>query len=300
MLPFSADRRAADGTEDHDALADQPDSAKADVRTPAFPAVQASEAADGFFLLRAQALLAGREEMSLAEFDRRLGLRPLAGLDEAGRGPLAGPLVAAAVVLPDSFDDPAVNDSKKLGPQERETAFELVTRQALAWAYAVKSPQEVDRLNPLKASMTAMAEALAALPLRPLLALVDGDQAPRLPCQTLTVVRGDGRSLSVAAASIVAKVVRDRLMLEEHRRWPDYGFDRHKGYGTAEHLRALARLGPSPIHRRSFRGVPAAAEAGEARLLPPAELLAAGRTAAVSRPPKRPSGRPRGQSRKSS
>jgi ribonuclease HII len=164
-------------------------------------------------------------------------------------------LVAAAVILPEGFDSPQINDSKKLKASERQKAFELITAQALHWAFEVISPAEVDRLNPLAASLLAMARALAKLPQKPQLALVDGNQAPKLDCPVLTVVKGDATSLSIAAASILAKVLRDGLMLEAHARYPDYGFDRHKGYGTKEHLRALEKLGPCPIHRLTYRGV---------------------------------------------
>ncbi|MDR1050112.1 MAG: ribonuclease HII [Deltaproteobacteria bacterium] len=206
------------------------------------PSVPTSEAGDGFF-------------SPLFLFDRGFNLRPLAGLDEAGRGPLAGPLVAAAVVLPAGFDSPLVDDSKKLRPEAREKLYELVVSQALCWARAEISPAEVDRLNPLQASMTAMARSLAQLPVTVALALVDGNQAPPLPVPLRTVVGGDGLSLSIAAASIVAKVTRDRLMDEADKIYPQYGFARHKGYGTREHLEALKKHGPSPIHRLTYRGV---------------------------------------------
>ncbi|MDR0622532.1 MAG: ribonuclease HII [Deltaproteobacteria bacterium] len=205
-------------------------------------AVPANQDGDGFF-------------SALYLFDRAKGQRPLAGLDEAGRGPLAGPLVAAAVILPEGFDCAEINDSKKLSALDREKAFKIVTSNALHWAFEVIGPAEVDRLNPLAASMLAMAESLAKLPVKPKLALVDGNRCPETGCHCLAVVKGDSKSLSIAAASIVAKVIRDNLMLEEHKRFPAYGFDRHKGYGTKEHLRALAEHGPSPIHRLSYRGV---------------------------------------------
>ncbi|MDR2366557.1 MAG: ribonuclease HII [Deltaproteobacteria bacterium] len=216
-------------------------------------AVPANEAEDGFF-------------SPLFLFDRARGQRPLAGLDEAGRGPLAGPLVAAAVILPEDFDCAGIDDSKKLSPAGREEAYALIVERALHWAFEVISPGDVDRLNPLAASMLAMAASLAKLPVRPRLALVDGNRCPELGCPCQAVVKGDSRSLSIAAASIVAKVTRDRLMAEEHDRYPEYGFARHKGYGTKEHLRAIAEFGPSPIHRLSYRGVlpkdPAAPKGG--------------------------------------
>jgi ribonuclease HII len=163
--------------------------------------------------------------------------------------------VAAAVILPDSFDHQDIDDSKKLSAQDRDKAFEIITQAALQWSYAVKSPSEVDSLNPLGASMLAMAEALNKLKFAPALALVDGNKSPILSCSVRTVVHGDAKSLSIAAASIIAKVIRDRLMDQEHLRYPEYGFDQHKGYGTKKHLKALAEFGPCPIHRLTYRGV---------------------------------------------
>jgi ribonuclease HII len=217
-------------------------------RSRRFSAVKGLEKAfDGFFL--------GQEANNLAAFDLKWGLKPICGLDEAGRGPLAGPLVAAAVIVDLELDWAGVDDSKKLSPERREELYELIVTRAQAVASAVKSPQEVDRLNPLGASLAAMAEAFAALSLTPALALVDGNQKPALPCPAVATPHGDALSLSIAAASIVAKVTRDRLMLLEHAKYPQYGFDRHKGYGTREHLAALAEFGPCPIHRLTYRGV---------------------------------------------
>ena len=204
-------------------------------------AVPAGQAEDGFF-------------SPLFRFDRAQGKRPLAGLDEAGRGPLAGPLVAAAVILPADFDSKEINDSKKLSEAGREKAFEIIASKALHCAWAVISPADVDRLNPLRASMTGMSECLSKLPVSPELALIDGDRIPAAACPCLAVVKGDSRSLAIAAASIVAKVIRDRLMIEEDARYPVYGFARHKGYGTKEHMKALAEHGPSPVHRLTFLG----------------------------------------------
>jgi ribonuclease HII len=192
---------------------------------------------------------------SLLAFDLGFG-EALAGLDEAGRGPLAGPLVAAAAVLDLRTPYPGVDDSKRLSPEARERAARIVKERAAGWALAVKSPAEVDELNPLGASMAAMAEAFALLGDRPGLALADGNRAPPVAgARVLCVVRGDSLSLSVAAASVLAKTARDAMMLELHALYPRYGFDRHKGYGTREHLEALARFGPCPAHRLSYRGV---------------------------------------------
>jgi ribonuclease HII len=191
----------------------------------------------------------------LAQFDASFAIRPLAGIDEAGRGPLAGPLVAAAVILDPGKDYPGIDDSKRLKEEDREKAFAIITDNALAFSYAIKSPSEVDRYNPLGASLLAMVEAFDNLTLKAQLALVDGNKLPALNCRAVAVVHGDALSLSIAAASIVAKVVRDRLMLEQHKLYPGYGFDQHKGYGTQKHLEALSRLGPSPIHRLTYRGV---------------------------------------------
>ena len=180
---------------------------------------------------------------------------PLAGTDEAGRGPLAGPVVAAAVILDPNLDYPGLGDSKKLSAAARDKAFDLIAAHAVSWAWAAVEASEVDRLNPLRAALFAMTRAVAGLSPAPALVLVDGNQAPALTVPVKTVVKGDSRSLSISAASIMAKVTRDRIMLEWHERYPQYGFDRHKGYGTAEHLEALRRHGPSPCHRLTFRGV---------------------------------------------
>jgi len=192
-----------------------------------------------------------------AAFDEyfRASAAPLAGVDEAGRGPLAGPVVAAAVILDPAADYPGVDDSKKLKPLAREKTFDLIRERALAVAWAELSAAEVDRLNPLRATLAAMVRAVEGLSPQPALVLADGNFAPDVTMPARAVIRGDGLSLSIGAASIVAKVIRDRLMLEWHARYPHYGFDRHKGYGTAEHLAALRRHGPSPCHRLTFKGV---------------------------------------------
>jgi ribonuclease HII len=183
---------------------------------------------------------------------------PVAGIDEAGRGPLAGPVVAAAVILPSRGLPKALaqglDDSKKLSPASRQELFALLIRRAQI-GIGSASVEEIDRLNILQATMLAMTRALARLPECPANALVDGNRAPALPCAVQTVVGGDGLSLSIAAASIVAKVTRDRLMTRLARRHPGFGWERNAGYGTAEHRAALIRIGPTWHHRRSFAPV---------------------------------------------
>ncbi len=180
----------------------------------------------------------------------------IAGIDEAGRGPLAGPVVAAAVVLPEAFVHPSLNDSKKLSPGRRATIYaELTGNPSVAWACAMVAADEVDRLNILRATHAAMREALLALPLRADHALIDGRPVRDFPVPQTAIVRGDGISLSIAAASVIAKVTRDHLMEELDSRYPAYGFARHKGYATGHHLAILARDGPCPIHRYTFRPV---------------------------------------------
>lgn len=179
---------------------------------------------------------------------------PIAGIDEAGRGPWAGPVVAAAVVLdPQNLPD-GIDDSKALDSDQRETVFKQIIASA-RYGVGIAGIERIDRDNILNATLWAMAEAVAQLAIPPRLALIDGNRAPRLACETRTIVKGDAKCLSIAAASIVAKVTRDRLMMALAREHPGYGFERHKGYGTPEHKAALERLGVSPIHRRSFKPV---------------------------------------------
>ena len=193
-------------------------------------------------------------DLSLERLHWAAGRRVVVGLDEAGRGCLAGPVVAAAVVLPPDAALPGLDDSKKLTPEAREALVPRIRREALAVGVGQCSPAEVDELNVLWAAMEAMRRAAAALPLVPDVFLVDGNrEVPGAPCPQETVVKGDGRSLSIAAASVVAKVTRDRLMVELDAAYPVYGWAAHKGYPTAAHYAALAAHGPSPHHRRSFR-----------------------------------------------
>jgi len=183
------------------------------------------------------------------------GYRTIAGIDEAGRGPLAGPVVAAAVVLPEFFDLPGLTDSKKLSPKKREELFPLIRAQAEGVGVGVVSAADIDDRNILQATLAAMVLAVDRLAAAPDFLLVDGITPMPLSVPQLTLKRGDSRSLSVAAASVVAKVVRDRIMTVYERIYPGYGFARHKGYGSAAHREAIARLGPSPLHRRTFAGV---------------------------------------------
>jgi ribonuclease HII len=185
----------------------------------------------------------------------RSGVGRVAGIDEAGRGPLAGPVVAAAVVLAPDRRVASLADSKLLTPERREALFAVIHERALAVGVGVVDHETIDRVNILEATRRAMAGALAALTVVPELVITDFVALPALPCPQRNLVAGDRRCASVAAASIVAKVTRDRLMLEADRRFPEYGFARHKGYATVEHLAALDRHGPCPIHRRSFAGV---------------------------------------------
>lgn len=191
------------------------------------------------------------------------GVAPIAGLDEAGRGALAGPLFAAAVVLPvERFDLASqlaeVRDSKAMTARQRRQWSQVICRLALAWAVGEVSSREIDTLNPLEASRLAMQRALAGLPLRPRHALIDHLHVAALDCEQTPVTHGDARCLSIAAASVIAKVARDQAMERLDRAYPTYGFASHKGYGTSAHLRALRRWGPSPAHRLSFAPVAAA------------------------------------------
>lgn len=186
---------------------------------------------------------------------RRNGYRLIAGVDEAGRGPLAGPVVAAAVILPERFDLPGLNDSKQLSERQRENLYPLIRQQALAVGVGLCDATQIDELNILQATLRAMQQAIARLATPPDYLLIDGITPVPLPLPQKTVKQGDGRSLSIAAASVIAKVVRDRLMVIYDRRYPGYDLAGHKGYGCAAHMEAIARLGPSPIHRCTFRGV---------------------------------------------
>ena len=184
---------------------------------------------------------------------RRVGFVHVAGVDEVGRGCLAGPVVAAAVVLHPERHISGVSDSKAVPAAERERLYERILTHAVAWAVADADPAEIDRINIHQASLRAMQRAVLALAPLPDIVLVDAFRVPELPMAQRGVLHGDRRCSAIAAASIIAKVTRDRQMLELHGRDPRYGFDRHKGYATADHLDAVARFGYSDVHRRSFR-----------------------------------------------
>ncbi len=179
----------------------------------------------------------------------------LAGVDEAGRGPLAGPVVAAAVILDELRPIAGLNDSKKLSERRREKLYDEILAKALCCSIAEASVQEIDSLNFLQATLLAMRRAVDGLRLKPVKVLVDGNRLPVLGVRAEAIVQGDALVPAISAASILAKVYRDRLCARLHDQYPQYGFDRHKGYGTAEHLQALAAHGPSPWHRSSFAPV---------------------------------------------
>jgi ribonuclease HII len=178
-----------------------------------------------------------------------------AGVDEAGRGPLAGPVVVAAVILPESCQLEFLDDSKRLSAARREQLVPQIEQQALAWHVEFVEVEEIDSVNILQATLNGMRRSVERLDPAPQRVLVDGNRAPALGCEVQTIVGGDALIASISAASVLAKVYRDRLMMSMHERYPEYGFDRHKGYPTALHLERLEKLGPCPIHRRSFAPV---------------------------------------------
>ena len=180
------------------------------------------------------------------------GIQLICGVDEAGRGPLAGPVCAAAVILPPNLEIPGLNDSKKLTDKRRRELFPIIKEQAVAYGIGLSSHEEIDQINILQATYLAMERAMAALSVRPELALIDGNRAKDFGLPVETVVKGDSRSASIAAASMLAKVTRDDLMLEMSQKYPEYGFEVHKGYGTKAHYEALRAHGASEIHRQTF------------------------------------------------
>ena len=180
------------------------------------------------------------------------GYKAVCGLDEAGRGPLCGPVVAAAVILPLGLEIEGLNDSKKLSEKKREALFEIIKEKAIAYAIAEATPEEIDEINILNASMLAMRRAVEALPVPADFALIDGNCSRGFNIPTETVVKGDAKSYSIAAASILAKVTRDRGCIELDRAYPEYGIAKHKGYPTKDHMNAVREHGVAPIYRKSF------------------------------------------------
>lgn len=191
-------------------------------------------------------------ELTMWEIEDSLGLHVICGVDEAGRGPLAGPVCAAAVILPEHLQIPGLNDSKKLTDKKRRELFPVIQQQAIAYGIGLASEAEIDEINILQATFLAMRRALEQLTVLPEIALIDGNRETDFGLPVKTVVKGDSLSANIAAASILAKVTRDNIMVELAQQYPEYGFEIHKGYGTKAHYEALRTYGPSPIHRRSF------------------------------------------------
>ncbi len=183
---------------------------------------------------------------------RKQGAVTICGVDEAGAGPLAGRVYAAAVILPFGWDAPYLNDSKKVTEKRRAVLYDRITQEALSWSVAWADEKEIDAINILNARMLAMERAITGLSIQPDLALIDGNRSTGITTPNETVVKGDGKSASIAAASILAKVSRDRYMLTMAAQYPNYAFERHKGYPTALHYSLLRQYGPCPIHRRTF------------------------------------------------
>ena len=189
------------------------------------------------------------------DFEKELysqGYKYVCGIDEAGRGPLSGPVVAAACVLPIDIDIPELNDSKKLTEKKREKLFDVIKEKAFSFGIGMASPEEIDEMNILNATMLAMHRALEQLSPAADFALIDGNVSRGFDIPTKTVIKGDSLSSSIAAASILAKVTRDRICLEDALKYPEYNFAKHKGYSTKEHMEAVLKYGPCPIHRKSF------------------------------------------------
>lgn len=180
------------------------------------------------------------------------GIVTICGVDEAGRGPLAGPVCAAAVILPPHVEIPGLNDSKKLSDKRRRELYPVIMEQAVSYGIGLATHEEIDRINILQATFLAMERALQQLQVKPDLALIDGNRKKEFPVPAETVIKGDSLSASIAAASVLAKVTRDDIMLAMAEEYPGYGFEIHKGYGTKAHYEALRQMGPSPIHRMTF------------------------------------------------
>ena len=203
-------------------------------------------------------LFSNSEKSDLFFYERDLshkGYASIAGIDEAGRGPLAGPVVAAAVILPEGLQMPGVTDSKKLTALKREVLFDVVMEKAIATGVGIAEPEEIDRINILQATLKAMLRAVDKLKTSPDYLIIDGINTLEIDIPQQAIKKGDSLSLSIAAASIIAKVTRDRMMLEYDKQYPSYGFASHKGYGSKLHREAIADIGPCPIHRKTFAGV---------------------------------------------
>lgn len=180
------------------------------------------------------------------------GFNIVCGVDEAGRGPLAGPVCAAAVILPENVEIEGLNDSKKLSEKKREELFPVICEKAVAYCVTFATVEEIEQYNILNATMIAMSKAVKGLTITPEIAFIDGNKAPKLEIPAKTIIKGDALSASIAAASVLAKVSRDRLLYEYDEKYPQYGFAKHKGYGTAEHIEAIKKYGASEVHRMSF------------------------------------------------
>lgn len=189
----------------------------------------------------------------MKEFDREYKIYgTICGIDEAGRGPLCGPVVAAAVILPDEYNILYINDSKKLSETKREEVYKEIDKYAVAYGVGIVSPERIDEINILQATYEAMRTAIHKLSVTPDILLNDAVTIPMVDIKQVLIIKGDAKSQSIAAASIVAKVTRDHLMEEYDKLYPEYGFAKHKGYGTAAHIKAIKEYGPCPIHRRTF------------------------------------------------
>lgn len=193
--------------------------------------------------------------MDWLEFEKEAiakGYKAVCGVDEAGRGPLAGPVCAAAVILPEGVIIDGVNDSKKLSEKKREALFDVIREQSLAYSIAYAAVDEIEEINILNATMLAMKRAVEGLSVKADYAMIDGNRLPELAIDSECIVKGDAKSMSIACASILAKVSRDRLLYKYAEKYPMYGFDKHKGYGTVAHREAILKYGPCPYHRKSF------------------------------------------------
>ncbi len=180
------------------------------------------------------------------------GYKVVCGIDEAGRGPLAGPVFAAAVILPENYSHPVLNDSKKLSEKKRDEVYDDIIKDAVSYSVGIATEKEIDEINILNATFLAMRRAVEGLGVKPDFAYIDGNQYPKTGVKEETIVKGDGKCISVAAASIIAKVSRDRFMLEIGEKYPEYQFNKHKGYGTKLHYEMIEKYGVSDVHRKSF------------------------------------------------